>query len=150
MALLDSPVAMLANQGMNHLATGVAPRRLGNAHPNIVPYQVFAASDGHLIVTVGNENQYRRLCEVVGRSELATDQRFASNEMGVKHRAEMGHLLGEAFRTRSMRDWLDALERAGVHAGRSTRSTRCLPIRKCGRAGCDSTWRIRRLALCRL
>lgn len=117
MALLDSQIAMLANQGMNYLTTGVAPRRLGNAHPNIVPYQVFAASDGHLIVAVGNENQYRRLCEVVGRPQLATDQRFASNEMRVKHREEMGRLLGEAFGTRSMREWLDALERAGVPCG---------------------------------
>lgn len=117
MALLDSQVAMLANQGMNYLTTGVAPQRLGNAHPNIVPYQVFAASDGHLIIAVGNESQYRRLCEVVGQPELATDQRFASNEMRVKNRDEMGRLLGEAFRTRSMREWLDALERAGVPCG---------------------------------
>jgi glutaryl-CoA transferase len=116
-ALLDSQVAMLANQGMNYLTTGVAPQRLGNAHPNIVPYQIFAASDGHLIVAVGNESQYAHLCAVVGRPELATDSRFASNERRVEHREEMERLLGEAFRTRSMREWLDALERAGVPCG---------------------------------
>lgn len=117
MALLDAQVAMLANQAMNYLTTGVAPQRLGNAHPNIVPYQVFAASDGHLIVAVGNEGQYARLCETVGRPELATDARFASNEMRVKHREELGRLLGEAFRTRTMHEWLGALERAGVPCG---------------------------------
>jgi crotonobetainyl-CoA:carnitine CoA-transferase CaiB-like acyl-CoA transferase len=117
MALLDSQVAMLANQAMNYLTTGLAPRRLGNAHPNIVPYQVFAAGDGHIIVAVGNENQYRQLCEVAGRPQLANDKRFASNEERVKHREEIGRLLGEVFRTRSMREWLNALERAGVPCG---------------------------------
>lgn len=117
MALLDSQVAMLANQGMNYLTTGIAPVRLGNAHPNIVPYQVFAASDGHLIVAVGNESQYARLCEAAGRPELVRDPRFASNEMRVGHREELGRLLSEVFRTRTRREWLDALERAGVPCG---------------------------------
>jgi crotonobetainyl-CoA:carnitine CoA-transferase CaiB-like acyl-CoA transferase len=117
LALLDSQVAMLANQAMNYLTTGVAPERLGNAHPNIMPYQVFAASDGHFIVAVGNESQYARLCEVAGRRELANDPRFASNAMRVKHREELGRLLGEVFRARTMREWLDALERGGVPCG---------------------------------
>ena len=117
LALLDTQVAVLANQAMNYLVTGVAPRRLGNSHPNIVPYQVFAASDGHLIVAVGNETQFARMCEVIGRSELASDARFATNAARVNHRDEIVATLQEIFATRTMRHWLDALERVGVPCG---------------------------------
>src|SRR5512146_2848755 len=117
LALLDTQVAVLANQAMNYLVTGVAPQRLGNAHPNIVPYQVFAASDGHLIVAVGNETQYARLCEVLGRPDLASDQRFATNASRVNHRDELVAIIGAIFAARTMRDWLDALERVGVPCG---------------------------------
>jgi crotonobetainyl-CoA:carnitine CoA-transferase CaiB-like acyl-CoA transferase len=117
LALLDTQVAVLANQAMNYLVTGVAPQRLGNAHPNIVPYQVFAASDGHIIVAVGNENQYARLCEVIGRPDLAGDERFATNAARVNNRDELIAALREIFLTRTMRQWLDALERAGVPCG---------------------------------
>jgi len=117
LALLDTQVAVLANQAMNYLVTGVAPQRLGNAHPNIVPYQVFAARDGHIIVAVGNENQYARLCEIIGRRDLASDERFATNASRVNHRDEIVAILQGIFVTRTMRDWLDALERAGVPCG---------------------------------
>jgi crotonobetainyl-CoA:carnitine CoA-transferase CaiB-like acyl-CoA transferase len=117
LALLDTQVAVLANQAMNYLVSGVAPRRLGNSHPNIVPYQVFAASDGHLIVAVGNETQFARMCEVIGRPELAKDERFATNAARVNHRDEIVATLQEIFATRTMRHWLDALERVGVPCG---------------------------------
>ena len=117
LALLDTQVAVLANQAMNYLVTGVAPQRLGNAHPNIVPYQVFAARDGHIIVAVGNENQFARMCEVIGRPELASDARFASNASRVHNREELVAILQGIFVTRTMRDWLQALERAGVPCG---------------------------------
>lgn len=117
LALLDTQVAVLANQAMNYLVTGVAPQRLGNAHPNIVPYQVFAASDGHIIVAVGNEKQFARMCEVIGRPDLASDARFASNASRVHNREELVAILQGIFVTRTMRDWLQALERAGVPCG---------------------------------
>jgi crotonobetainyl-CoA:carnitine CoA-transferase CaiB-like acyl-CoA transferase len=79
MALLDVQVAVLANQALNYLMTGVSPARLGNAHPNIVPYQTFATSDGHFILAVGNDSQFRRFCETAGCPELADDALFASN-----------------------------------------------------------------------
>ncbi len=117
LALLDTQVAVLANQAMNYLVTGVAPQRLGNAHPNIVPYQVFVASDGHIIVAVGNENQFARMCEVIGRSELASDARFATNASRVNNRDELIAILQGIFAARTMRDWLESLERAGVPCG---------------------------------
>lgn len=117
LALLDTQVAVLANQAMNYLVTGVAPQRLGNAHPNIVPYQVFSASDGHIIVAVGNETQYARMCEVIGRSDLARDERFATNAARVNHREELVAILQSAFAGQTMRQWLDALERVGVPCG---------------------------------
>lgn len=116
-ALLDSQVAALANQAMNFLVTGAAPQRLGNAHPNIVPYQTFATSDGHIIVAVGNEGQYARMCEAAGRPELVKDERFATNASRVAHREELGAILSEAFRARSRRHWMETLERAGVPCG---------------------------------
>ena len=117
LALLDTQVAVLANQAMNYLVTGVAPQRLGNSHPNIVPYQVFATSDGYIIVAVGNETQFARMCEVIGRPDLASDERFATNAARVNHRGEIVAILHGIFVTRTMLDWLDALERVGVPCG---------------------------------
>ncbi len=117
LALLDAQVAVLANQAMNYLVSGVAPQRMGNAHPNIVPYQAFAASDGHFIVAVGNEGQFARMCEVIGRPELVTDGRFATNASRVNNREEMTAILREIFLTRTKRQWLDELERVGVPCG---------------------------------
>jgi len=117
MALLDTQVAMLANLGANYLTTGVAPQRAGNAHQNIVPYQVFEVADGHMILAVGNDTQFAKYCEVAGRPELARDPRFARNADRVRHRAVLVPLLAEVMRSRTKADWLSALEAAKVPCG---------------------------------
>jgi formyl-CoA transferase len=117
MALLDTLVSMLANMNTNYLTTGRAPGRAGNAHPNIVPYQVFAASDGHVIVAVGNDGQYAKFCEIAGRSELATDPRFARNADRVRNRGVLIPLLEELVRQRPAAFWAEQLERAGIPCG---------------------------------
>ena len=117
MALLDTQVAMLANLGAGYLATGGAPQRAGNAHQNIVPYQVFEVADGHLILAVGNDGQFARFCTVAGCPDLATDRRFARNAGRVRERAVLVPLLAERMRTKSRREWLDALEAAKVPCG---------------------------------
>ncbi|MBV6474691.1 MAG: CoA transferase [Rhodocyclaceae bacterium] len=117
LALLDAQVAMLANQNMNFLVSGQAPMRLGNAHPNIVPYQTFATSDGHLILAVGNDAQFRRFCELAGCAELADDARFASNPARVAHRTALIPLLEPILRSRTTLAWIGALEAAGVPCG---------------------------------
>jgi formyl-CoA transferase len=117
LALLDSLVAVLANQGANYLATGEAPARLGNDHPNIAPYQVLKTADGSVIVACGNDNLFRKFCEVAGKPALADDARFATNGKRVANRAELTRILSEIMVTRSMREWLDALEAAGVPCG---------------------------------
>lgn len=116
-ALLDCQLAMLANQSMNYLCTGEAPRRLGNAHPNVVPYQTFAASDGHLILACGNDSQFRSLCSAMDLNELAADPRFATNSARSVNRALLLPVLEEAFRTRTRDAWIDALEACGVPCG---------------------------------
>lgn len=116
-ALLDSQVAILANQAMNYLATGTAPNRLGNAHPNIVPYQVFATSDGYVILAVANEGQFERFCRLAGRPDLIADERFATNPARVDHRDELVAILTEIFRTRASGEWLAGLEKVGVPCG---------------------------------
>src|SRR3546814_5451070 len=88
MSLLDGQVGVLANQAMNFLASGQTPRRLGNAHPNIAPYQTFAAEDGHLIIAVGNDGQFAKLCCELGLSALLEDGRFATNAARVEHRGD--------------------------------------------------------------
>ncbi|TCO81033.1 crotonobetainyl-CoA:carnitine CoA-transferase CaiB-like acyl-CoA transferase [Plasticicumulans lactativorans] len=117
MALLDVQVAVLANQAMNYLTTGVAPQRLGNAHPNIVPYQTFAAADGHLILAVGNDAQFARFCEVAGVAELARDPRFATNRARVAHRAELVPLLAARMALKPRDAWLAELGRVNVPCG---------------------------------
>ena len=117
MALLDVQTSVLANQAMNYLASGKAPRRMGNAHPNIVPYQVFPVADGHVIVAVGNDGQFGRLVAVLGRPELAQDERFRSNAGRVGHRAELAPLLTGLTLAFTRKDLLSALERQGVPAG---------------------------------
>jgi crotonobetainyl-CoA:carnitine CoA-transferase CaiB-like acyl-CoA transferase len=117
MALLDTQVAMLANLGANFLATGAAPRRAGNAHQNIVPYQVFETSDGHMILAVGNDSQFAKFCEVAGQQGLAADPRFARNADRVRHRAVLVPLLEEIVRARPKQQWLSALEAAKVPCG---------------------------------
>jgi len=117
LALLDSSVAVLANQGANFLATGKAPPRLGNAHPNIVPYQPFRTADGDVIVACGNDGQFRKFCEVAGCAPLADDPRFASNGKRVENRAELTRMLSEIMAKRPTRHWVQALESAGVPNG---------------------------------
>tara|TARA_R110001599_G_scaffold337221_1_gene555456 strand:- start:1695 stop:2897 length:1203 start_codon:yes stop_codon:yes gene_type:complete len=117
LALLDVQVACLGNQALNYLTTGVPPQRLGNAHPNIVPYQDFPTADGDFILTVGNDGQFRRFCEVAGHPEWASDARFASNAQRVAHRAELIPLIRQATVFRTTAEWIIALERAGVPCG---------------------------------
>jgi crotonobetainyl-CoA:carnitine CoA-transferase CaiB-like acyl-CoA transferase len=117
MALLDAQVGVLANQALNYFVSGKAPKRLGNAHPNIVPYQVFPASDGHLIIAVGNDGQFRRLCAVLGRPELADNPRYATNAARVAARSDLVPILTAETATRARDDLLAALEGEGVPAG---------------------------------
>ncbi len=117
MALLDTQVAMLANLGANYLITGQAPRRAGNAHQNIVPYQVFEVADGHLILAVGNDGQFQRFCGVAGCPELAADARYARNADRVRHRDTLVPLLAARMTQRPRADWLAALDAAKVPCG---------------------------------
>lgn len=116
-SLLDVQAAALANQALNYLVSGRAPGRLGNAHPNIVPYEAFQTSDGYIILAVGNDSQFARFCEVAGRREFANDARFATNPSRVENRGSLIPLLADLMRARSSADWLGALERAGVPCG---------------------------------
>jgi len=117
LSLLDSGVGVLANQAANFLLGDVVPRRLGNAHPNIVPYQVFPASDGHLIIACGNDRQFRALCEVLDRSDLAVAPDYAANSDRVANRDSLSAALFEATSRRTRADLIAALEQAGVPAG---------------------------------
>src|SRR4030095_13163972 len=117
LALLDSLTPILSNQRPNYLATGVSPARLGNAHPNIVPYQTFKTSDGDIILACGNDNLFRKFCEVAGCQPLADDPRFATNGKRVENRADLTQLLAEIIAQRTTRDWVTALETAGVPNG---------------------------------
>ncbi|WP_418318463.1 CaiB/BaiF CoA transferase family protein [Piscinibacter sakaiensis] len=117
MALLDAQIAMLANLGANYLVTGVAPRRAGNAHQNIVPYQVFEVADGYLILAVGNDSQFAKFCAVAGVPELAADPRFVRNSERVRSRDVLVPMLARVMKERSKADWLAALEAAKVPCG---------------------------------
>jgi crotonobetainyl-CoA:carnitine CoA-transferase CaiB-like acyl-CoA transferase len=117
MALFDCQVAMLANQNLNYMTSGVAPKRAGNAHQNLVPYQVFAAADGHLIVAVGNNTQFAAYCAVIGRPDLVVDVRFRTNPDRVVNRDLLVPILINIMKTQARDHWLAALERAGVPAG---------------------------------
>ena len=117
LALLDTQVAWLANQGLNYLISGRSPVRAGNAHPNIVPYQSFATSDGYLMLAVGNDRQFATFVTLAGRPELATDVRFARNAARVAHRAELVPIIAAILATRSTRAWIDALSGAAVPSG---------------------------------
>jgi formyl-CoA transferase len=115
--LFDSAVAMMATMNMNYLTTGVPPVRAGNAHPNIVPYQVFACADGHLILAVGNDGQFARFCAIVGHADWALDPRFAVNAHRVRHREILVPMIDAVMRARSQADWLAALEAAQIPCG---------------------------------
>jgi len=117
LALLDTMGAMLANQAMNYLASGVAPKRMGNAHPNIAPYQTFPAADGYVIVAVGNDAQFSRLCGVLGLETLAADERFASNPSRVANRLALEREVAARTRLRRRDELITALGEAVVPAG---------------------------------
>lgn len=117
LALLDVQVSCLANQSLNYLTTGQAPRRMGNAHPNIVPYQDFPTADGDFILTVGNDAQFRKFCDVAGHAEWALDSRFASNAARVANRAELIPLIRQVSVFRTTAQWIADLELAGVPCG---------------------------------
>ncbi len=117
LSLFDVQVAMLANQAQAFLTTGEPPGRLGNSHPSIVPYQVFAAADGHLVLAVGNDGQFARLCEVLGRPGWAADPRFTTNAARVGHRSALLALLEPALASRPAAAWIALLEAAGVPCG---------------------------------
>lgn len=117
LALLDVQVATLANQAANYLVGDRVPSRMGNAHPNIVPYQDFPTSDGHMIVTVGNDAQFASFCRVLGHPHWETDARFASNAQRVRHRAELEQMISFVTRTRPTDEWIAMMETAGVPCG---------------------------------
>jgi crotonobetainyl-CoA:carnitine CoA-transferase CaiB-like acyl-CoA transferase len=116
-SLLDCQLAMLANQAMNHFVAGTPPTRLGNAHPNITPYQVFKTADGYLVLAVGNDSQFKSFCTAAGCPSLAEDPRFTSNALRVQHRAALTPLVAQAMANRTTAQWIDTLEAAGVPCG---------------------------------
>lgn len=138
MSLLDCATAVLANQAMNYLATGDSPTRLGNEHPNIAPYQVMAVKDGHIILAVGNDGQFQRLCDVLGLEGIKTDTRFASNQLRVANRQALTALLEAVVGGWAQADLLAALEAATVPAG---------PINTVGQAFEDAQIRHREMQI---
>jgi crotonobetainyl-CoA:carnitine CoA-transferase CaiB-like acyl-CoA transferase len=115
--MLDVGVACLANQAMNYLVSGKVPRRTGNAHPNIQPQDVFASRDGHMVLVVGNDGQFAKCCEVLGRPEWSTDERFAKNAGRVRNLAVLRPQIAEILLTRDTAEWIARLEAAGVPCG---------------------------------
>jgi glutaryl-CoA transferase len=116
-ALLDTIVAFNANQIVSYFCSGRIPIRYGNAHAQVVPYEVFPTADGHIILAIGNDGQFQRFCEVAGCAELAEELRFKTNSQRIVHRAELIPLIAEVMRTRSKQEWIEALEAATVPCG---------------------------------
>lgn len=117
MSLLDVQVATLANQGMNYLSTGISPKRMGNSHPNIVPYQTFKAKDKEFIIACGNDKQFKDLCLAIGLPELLQEVKFQRNQDRVKHREELIALLSEYFLGKNAKEWVDAIHAMKVPVG---------------------------------
>ena len=117
MALLDVTVASMANQAMNYLVTGKSPTTMGNAHPNIVPYEAYKAADHYIILAVGNDAQFRRFCEVAGRVDLADDDSYATNRNRVGNRDVLGPILNDIIAAKPRTFWLEELEKVGVPCG---------------------------------
>ena len=115
--MLDTTVAYLSNQGMNYLASGEVPPRLGNAHPNIVPYQVFKTADGHVIVAVGNDEQFKKFCGFAGAPELPNDPLFKSNDLRVRNRQAVLEKLAPVMAAKPSKHWLEGLEKLGIGVG---------------------------------
>ena len=114
LSLLDTQVAWLANVGLNYLTSGSVPPRVGNEHPNIVPYNVMATSDGHVILAVGNDGQFAKFCDFAGEAALAQDPRFITNEQRVLNRRDLYDLLDEVMRRKTQSEWVEGLARLGV------------------------------------
>jgi crotonobetainyl-CoA:carnitine CoA-transferase CaiB-like acyl-CoA transferase len=138
LSLLDTQVSWLINGGLNYLTARKVPGRLGNGHPNIVPYQVFPSSDGHFILAVGNDAQYQRFCEFAGVPELATDQRFATNAARVGNREILVPLLTQATQRHPNRHWLEGLE---------SRKVPCGPVNDIGQVFADPQIRHREMEI---
>ena len=117
MALLDVTVASMANQAMNYLVAGKSPTTMGNAHPNIVPYEAYKAADDYIILAVGNDAQFRRFCEVAGRVDLADDDSYATNRNRVSNRDVLGPILNDIIAAKPRAFWLEELEKVGVPCG---------------------------------
>src|SRR6516225_1332172 len=116
-SLLDTQISWLVNAGTNYLTDGKLPTRLGNGHPNIVPYQVFSTADAPMILAVGNDAQFRRFCEVAALDELASEERYATNPMRIRNRVALCELVGNALSTWPRATWLRELEAVGVPCG---------------------------------
>ena len=116
-ALVDTQISWLINEGVNYLLSGEAPKRRGNQHPNIVPYQVFETSDGHVIVAVGNDAQFARFCDILDRPDLARDARFTNNPARLENRDELVAILSDLIARRGKAELLDAMETASVPGG---------------------------------
>jgi crotonobetainyl-CoA:carnitine CoA-transferase CaiB-like acyl-CoA transferase len=116
-SLLEATMSMLANVASNYLISGEDAQRFGNGHPNIVPYQAFRTADGHIVVSCGNDRLYQSLCRLLGREDLASDPRFATNPQRVRNRHELVPILQEAFLTRKTGEWLPELRAAGIPCG---------------------------------
>ena len=117
LALLDVQAATLANQASNYLVGGLVPERLGNAHPNIVPYQAFSTSDGHIIIAVGNDQQFSRLCDVLEQSDLANDERFSTNGARVNNRKHLCDVIHQILKQHGSAHWLEKLKQCSVPCG---------------------------------
>ncbi|MCB2054501.1 MAG: CoA transferase [Geminicoccaceae bacterium] len=117
LSLLDTQVAWLANEGVNYLLSGIVPQRLGNEHPNIVPYKRFDTADGQVVLAAGNDAQFRRWCRFAGVEALAVDPRFASNPLRVRNRTELYAAMIPPFRTKTTAEWVDGLSALGVPCG---------------------------------
>ena len=117
MSLLDSTVATLSYQAMNFLTTDEEPGRIGNTHPNIVPYQAFATADGNLVVAVGNDAQFVRFCEVIGMPDLPLDRRFENNMERVRNRDQLVSILAQVMARRGSREWQEVMDAAGLSCG---------------------------------
>jgi crotonobetainyl-CoA:carnitine CoA-transferase CaiB-like acyl-CoA transferase len=117
LALLDSQVAVLANQASNYLVGGKVPGRLGNAHPNIVPYQTFETADGHIIMAVGNDRQFKEYCAIIGVPDLPDDEHYKTNRARVENRAALTALLTPPMKARTTNQWVEAFEAASVPCG---------------------------------
>lgn len=117
MALLDVTAACMANQAMNYLVTGKAPNRMGNSHPNIVPYEAFATSDDFVVIAVGNDGQFKKFCEVAARPDLARDPKYKTNSARVENRDELIPIIQGFLKERSAQEWISSLEEVGVPCG---------------------------------